>query len=106
MEMRAPIEPRDQYYTPTVDITEIRRGSNASVSTYYSSMQSDGSTLSAHPSRRVSEASLPYDPITTGSSRRSSEPSLAPTLSGYQQKIQMRQRLQHNNLVNQVASAS
>ena len=48
MEMRAPIKPRDQYYTPTVDITEIRRGSNASVSTYYSSMQSDGSTLSAH----------------------------------------------------------
>jgi hypothetical protein len=92
------IEPREQYFTP---IQEARRDSNVSMSSaYYSSVPSDGSrTLSANTSRRASEVSLgftpqqnspPYDPISVGSSRRSSEPSLAGTLSGYQQKMQMR----------------
>ncbi|GAU88767.1 hypothetical protein RvY_01404-2 [Ramazzottius varieornatus] len=97
-EMRTMMEPREQYFVPT---TQDRRGSNASVSTYYSSIPSDSRTMSANPSRRVSTTSVvnyndsqqspPYDPISVGSSRRSSEPGLALSMTGYQQKMQMRQ---------------
>ena len=88
-EMRTIMEPREQYFVPTQD----RRGSNASVSTYYCSIPSDSRTMSANPSRRVSTASMvnynesqqspPYDPISVGSSRRSSEPSLALSMTGW-----------------------
>ena len=115
-EMRAFIEPREQYYTPlTVGEPQLqhggpRRDSNVSMSSaYYSSVPSDSShTLSAHPSRRASEVSMnnggygmhnspPYDPISVDNSRRSSEANVgtaAGTMSGYQQKMQQRRSLQ------------
>ncbi|XP_066902074.1 zinc finger protein GLI2 isoform X1 [Halyomorpha halys] len=54
--------------------TEIRRDSNSTVSTYYGSMKSDieSSRRSSQVSHRPSNGSL-YDPISVGSSRRSSQ---------------------------------
>lgn len=102
-EMYSLAEPRSQYFAPTepefIPVQPIRRDSNTSIGTFYSSMPSDDATLSANNSRRMSNASVhavchqmspPYDPISAGSSRRSSEPTLAPTFSGYQQKMHMR----------------
>ncbi|XP_073971913.1 transcriptional activator cubitus interruptus isoform X1 [Rhodnius prolixus] len=54
--------------------TEVRRDSNSTVSTYYGSMKSDieSSRRSSQVSHRPSNGSL-YDPISIGSSRRSSQ---------------------------------
>ncbi|XP_055337816.1 transcriptional activator GLI3-like [Paramacrobiotus metropolitanus] len=89
-----PEPPRPQYYTsgepePGPPLT-CRRDSAASIGTFYSSLPASDMS-----SRRVSEASAtsqPYDPISVGSSRRSSEPTIVPNRSFYQQKIQMRQQ--------------
>lgn len=89
-------------------IQNNRRDSNSTVSTYYGSMRSDSSI---HPaSRRSSEVSQvsaasmgrqnmvpsPYDPISLGSSRRSSENSnfnmagIAQSMSSHLAKLQRR----------------
>lgn len=98
-----------------------RRDSNSTVSTYYGSMRSDSSSL-LHPtgSRRSSEVSQmsagsmgrqnlapsPYDPISLGSSRRSSENSgynvagIAQSMSSHLAKLQRRAMATGSELYN------
>lgn len=98
----------DLNFRPGQTTVQNRRDSNSTVSTYYGSMRSDSSL---HPaSRRSSEVSQvsaasmgrqnmipsPYDPISLGSSRRSSENSnfnmagIAQSMSSHLAKLQRR----------------